>query len=233
MGLRTMLGLKKPGNAPLRPDAAPKFNAVTEQFGEVKYMRPRQADFARRLILEHNLTSLLELGFYQGKSTAYLAAILEDRGGPGQITTIDRRKATLPTPYIHDILGALALSHRATVIVEERSFTMALLAMLEANPRPQFDLCYFDGAHNWDGTGFAFLLVDKLLRPGGWAVFDDLDWTMDNSPAGEQAYAQHPERERKMKQVRKVWEILVPDAGYVNCSETPFGWGVAQKPMRP
>ena len=29
--------------------------------------------------------------------------------------------------------------------------------------------------------GFAFFLVDRLLAPGGWMVFDDMDWTFASS----------------------------------------------------
>ncbi|MEZ4597942.1 MAG: hypothetical protein R3C32_14675 [Chloroflexota bacterium] len=50
--------------------------------------RPRRvpARLPRRL----DLRDLLEIGFYQGKSSAYIGAILEDRGGPGHLLTIDR-----------------------------------------------------------------------------------------------------------------------------------------------
>jgi hypothetical protein len=32
-------------------------------------------------------------------------------------------------------------------------------------------------AKNWTIDGFPFFLVDKLLRDGGWILFDDFDWT--------------------------------------------------------
>jgi predicted O-methyltransferase YrrM len=126
------------------------------------------------------------------------------------------------------MLAALNLAHRVSVILEPRSFTMALLKMLEDPSRPKFDLCFFDGGHSWDETGYAFLLIDKLLTPGAWVIFDDLDWTMADAPSV--ANATHPEAERRMRQVRKVWEILVPGANYINRRETALGWGIAQKP---
>ena len=72
------------------------------------------------------------------------------------------------------------------------------------------------------------LLIDKLLTPGAWVIFDDLNWTMADAPSV--ANATHPEAERQMRQVRKVWEILVPEANYINRRETALGWGIAQKP---
>jgi hypothetical protein len=41
---------------------------------------------------------------------------------------------------------------------------------------PIYDFCFIDGAKNWTIDGCAFFLVDKLLKPGGWILFDDLNW---------------------------------------------------------
>jgi hypothetical protein len=30
---------------------------------------------------------------------------------------------------------------------------------------------------NWDTDGPSLFLVDRLLRPGGWIVFDDIEWS--------------------------------------------------------
>ena len=43
--------------------------------------------------------------------------------------------------------------------------------------KPIYDFCFIDGAQNWSIDGLAFFLVDKLLKPGGWLLFDDLKWT--------------------------------------------------------
>ena len=53
------------------------------------------------------------------------------------------------------------------------------MKMLAQYPSPKFDFCYIDGGHNWSDTGFAFFLVDRLLKSNGIIVFDDLDWTYD------------------------------------------------------
>ena len=46
---------------------------------------------------------------------------------------------------------------------------------------PLFDFCYMDGARNFEVDYCAFFLVDKLLKPGGYILFDDLFWTYNNS----------------------------------------------------
>jgi hypothetical protein len=106
--------------------------------------------------------------------------------------------------------------------------------MVREEPRPQFDLCYFDGGHTWDVTGFGFVLVDMLLRPGGWIIFDDLNWTIAGSVGrgGSDTYTQYSEDERAAQGVRLVYETLAPRLGYTDMKEVKeFQWGVARKPL--
>jgi len=45
-------------------------------------------------------------------------------------------------------------------------------------------------------------------------------------------FTDYPEEERKVQQVRKVWDLLVPARGYVNASVLGPNWGLAQKPLQ-
>ena len=206
---------------------------VTKRWKDLNYMQAHQAGFLRDFLIEKDLTDLLELGFCHGKSTAYMAAVLEEMGR-GHITTMDLESARRHEPNIEEVLESLDLSHRVTPVHAHRSFTWELCKLFEQDPRPAFDFCYIDGAHTWDGTGFSFLLVDLLLKPGGWVIFDDLDWSIDRSPAARKNpewYRAYSDEEKQARQVRKVWELLVPERGYVNYHERPeFHWGIAQKP---
>ena len=53
------------------------------------------------------------------------------------------------------------------------------------NVEPLYDFVYLDGAKNWTIDGLAVVLVEKLLRPGGWLLMDDLDWTYAQDPGRE------------------------------------------------
>jgi predicted O-methyltransferase YrrM len=213
-----------------------RFDAITEKFEAVKYMDETRARVLRDVIMREDARDILEIGFFRGKSSLYIAAILEDLGR-GRLLTIDRQSAQRLKPNIHDLLAAAGLSHRVEPVFAFRSFTWELQKLLAAGPRPQFDLCYFDGGHTWDETGFGFLLVDRLLRPGGVIIFDDLDWSVRRS----QAYKKNPEAmaafspdEAAAKTVRLVWDLLAPGAGYAQVEEVArFGWGVARKPGGP
>ena len=204
-------------------------------FGSIDYMRHSEASLIRDFIIEQQARDILEIGFFHGKSSAYFAAILEDLG-QGHLVTIDRDSARKREPNIDQVLSALGLVHRVTPIYAERSYTWELAKMIRATPRPQFDLCYFDGGHTWDATGFGFVLVDLLLRPGGWIVFDDLEWTIE---AATRSIARTPKHwldcsadEQATPAVRMVFDILVPHLGYTQQHEVNDGqWGIARKPQ--
>ena len=194
-------------------------------------MSEQKASYIRNLIRENKVKNVLELGFFHGKSSAYIAAILQDQGA-GHLTTIDLRSAAERNPSITDLLTQLGLSHRVDAIFAHRSYTWELGKMLQRNPRPQFDLCYIDGGHTWDVTGFGVILADMLMRPGGWIVLDDLEWTISNSASLRDRETAHSQEERDSKGVRMVWEIIVPQLGYTRrFEEERFQWGIAQKPV--
>jgi predicted O-methyltransferase YrrM len=208
---------------------------VESRFADLRYMRHLQATLLRDIIVGHEVRDVLEIGFYHGKSSAYFAAILEDLGR-GHLVTIDKENARGREPNINQVLSTLGLAHRVTPIFAHRSYTWELSKMIRATPRPQFDLCYFDGGHTWDPTGFGFLLVDMLLRPGGWIIFDDLEWTVQGALKRR---ANPPRRwltfspdERDTPAVRLVFDQLVPHLGYTDMRIVNDGrWGIARKPL--
>lgn len=103
------------------------------------------------------------------------------------------------------------------------------MKFIEKIKEPIYDFIFIDGAHDWYTTGYAFFLVDKLLKPNGYILFDDLNWTFYHSPTAN--HNNHPLEEQKTKQVRNVWELLVKQhSNYHNHIEIPeFDWAIAQK----
>jgi predicted O-methyltransferase YrrM len=208
---------------------------VTKKWGELKYMDEPRADLVCSLITENKCADLLEVGFFQGKSSAYFAAILEDQGH-GHLTTIDIQAVANKEPNIASVLESLGLSHRVTPIYAERSYTWVFAEMLQQDPRPQFDFCYFDGGHLWDMTGFGVVLVDMLLKPGGLLLLDDMGWTIDKSISRDPAtrakrFERFSAAEKAARPVRMVWDLILPRLGYEEKHEYKrFGWGLARKP---
>ena len=215
-----------------------KFDEITAKFAKVPYMNADQAATLRGLIAAEDAAAILEIGFFKGKSSAYIAAILEDLGR-GRLVTIDRAGAAERAPNIHDLLAGAGLAHRVEPIFAFRSFTWELQRLIVATPRPVFDLCYFDGGHTWDETGLGVVLVDMLLRPGGLIVLDDLDWTVAGSPyyrENQKRAARFSPDEAAAPTVRRVFDLILPHLGYAHVRETTgprWRWGVARKPGAP
>src|SRR6478735_9061094 len=159
-----------------------KLEQVQTVVGKTPHMSIEQARKMSQFIRDHEIKDILELGFRYGVSTCYMAATLQELGG-GHITTIDLELVRNQSPNIEELLKKCQLSSYVDIFFEPTSYNWRLMKLLEEDPTPRFDFCYLDGAHDWFVDGFAFFLVDKLLRPGGWIIFDDLDWTYGQSPA--------------------------------------------------
>ena len=198
--------------------------------GDTPAMTLQQAKRITAFIHEHGVADILELGFFHGVSTTYMAAALEARGA-GSIVTIDQEAARALSPAIGDLLRKAGLQSRATYHFEPTSYTWRLMKMLEEGSGPRFDLVYVDGAHTWFVDGFAFFLADRLLRPGGWMIFDDLDWSFATSPAlkDSEQTRKMPEDERRVPQVRKIYELLVKPHRSYGEFRTEEGWAYARK----
>lgn len=203
---------------------------VQQIVGDTPHMTIEQARCITAHIESYNIEDILELGFRHGVSTCYMAAKLGEMGR-GTIVTIDLLSAQAAKPNVEDLLMMIKERERVTVYYEPTSYTWRLMKILESNPLPRFDLCYLDGAHSWFVDGFAFFLVDRLLRPGGWLILDDLDWTYTSSPTlrDSDMIRRMPEEERTTPQVRKVYEVLVQKHPSYGNFRTLRGWGFAQK----
>lgn len=215
-------------------DVSPRssLQVVDAAIGKLPYMTLAQAEWLEGLLRTHRLTRCLELGFYHGKSSAFIAAILRDMGG-GHLTTIDRVSARELKPNIDAVLRQTGLTPLVTVYYEPRSYTWRLMKMLAQVPRPVFDFVYIDGGHSWDVSGYAFFLTSKMLRPGGWMLFDDLDWTFSKMIKPNEAMPgwlrKMPAEEREAPQLRLVWELLVKDDAQFDSFSVGRSWALARK----
>ena len=183
--------------------------AVQHHIGKLPYMQLKEARVFYDLIVNNGIRDALELGFFHGASSAYLAGALEDAGG-GQLTTIDLKTAMARTPNIERVLDSVGLRDRVEIFYEEKSFNWRLLAFLQAGMQGRFDFCYIDGGHTWYDTGFAFCLMERLLAPGAWIAFDDLYFSFRESGNKNKNWVRRmPEEEQVGRQVLHVVELLV------------------------
>ena len=198
--------------------------------GDIQHMSLKQAETITKFIADKQVETILELGFAHGVSTCYMAAALSELGR-GSIVTIDLERTRKATPNIEELLERIGERHRVKVFYEPTSYTWRMMRFLEEDPTPRFDLCYLDGAHSWFVDALAFFLVDHLLRPGGWIIFDDLEWTYATSPSMKESewVRSIPLDERTTPQVKKIYELLVKTHPNYQNFRIEKGWAFAQK----
>ncbi len=203
---------------------------VSEIVGERPFMSVERAHVITRLIHALGARDVLELGFYEGVSTCYIAAALDADGSDGHLTSIDLASRLRDgRASVEDLLGKLGLLDRVTIFYEYSSYNWRLGRLLAREPRPEFDLVYIDGAHTWDTDGFAFLLVEQLLAPGGVIVFSDLQWSFAKSRWASGWSELMPAEQREPAQVRLVCDVLVaPHPRIARCWDDGQ-WAYARK----
>jgi predicted O-methyltransferase YrrM len=193
---------------------------------------PARGEKLHNFIREKGFKNCLELGFAHGVGSVYIASALE-ANGVGHLTSVDIPTALERDPLASDLLNQAGLAQRVSLVIEQTSYTWFLHRMLrerliDSSIDPLFDFVFIDGAHTWDVDGFAFLLVDKLLKPGGWILFDDLHWKLD-----AERWPEVPDDQRSLEQVREVWELLVLTHPRYDEMQTDGSWGWAHKAAAP
>ncbi len=162
-----------------------KISDVKNIIGSVPHMTPTQGELIYSIILDNDIFDILELGIAHGTGSCYMAAALQEKG-KGLVTTIDNKSALLRKPDIFELLKTCDLETFVSPVFADSSYNWELMKLIKQQTKdgvcaPLFDFCYIDGAHNFEIDNSAFFLVDKLLKPGGFIIFDDVNWTYASS----------------------------------------------------
>jgi predicted O-methyltransferase YrrM len=215
-----------------------ELRTVTELVRGVPWMTPDQGAIVYRHVRRTDPDLILELGTAHGASAAYMAAALQ-ANGTGRLVTVDRAGAGYePARLLEDI----GLREWVDVVVRaDSSYNWFLKEQIErqsdsaGNCEPIYDFCYLDGAHNWTIDGLAALLVEKLLKPEGWLLLDDLEWSYVSSPSAAPEPFSMSSSERLVPHMRTVFDLLVRQhPSFTQFRVENGNWGWAQKaPGRP
>ena len=218
-----------------------KFQAVSELVDRVPFIGRENARFLYDLILKDRIRRILELGIAHGTATCYMAAALQELGG-GSITAVDLIEAKdYFKPSAEQQLAKAKLSHFVDIVRMQTGYTWFLHDEIKKLTRDdicsqEYDLCVIDGCKNWTIDGFAFFLVDKILKDKGWIIFDDYNWTYEDAQTRRDAtdgitHRELSEPERKTPHIREVFELLVKQ--HPNYSEfhqiADGNWAFARK----
>jgi predicted O-methyltransferase YrrM len=182
-------------------------------------------------IRETGARDVLELGTAHGGSTAYLAAAVAANGG-GKVTSVDRYHFQEPSP--EETLERAGLSEAVGLVrVEHSSYTWWLKEQVKVrsdaagNCDPIYDLCFLDGAHDWHIDGLAVVLIERLLRPEGWLVLDDLNWSYETGHAPRPANLS-PE-EITTPHLQEIFDVILRPHPAFGEFRTDDLWGWARK----
>jgi predicted O-methyltransferase YrrM len=211
----------------------PSFDEVARAIAGIPFMSPAQG----RLIYDHIRASgardVLELGTAHGVGAAYMAA------AGARVTTVDFAGAAYdPSP--EETARRAGVADRVTIVREYSSYTWWLKTQIEArsdehgNVEPAYDFVYLDGSKHWTIEGHAVILVEKLLRPGGWLLMDDLEWTHAQDPGREATdgivHRELSEPERTQPHLRAVFDLIVAQhPSFTELRRQDEWWGWARK----
>src|SRR5438270_254705 len=216
-----------------------QFEEVAARLDGIPFMSPALGRRVYDHVCATKPREVLELGTAHGVSAAYMAAALE-ANDQGHLTTVDHAGAAfVPSPK--EVLEGAGLAHRVTIVGEHSSYNWFLKQQVEqasdaaGNTTPRYDFCYLDGAKNFNVDGLAVVLIEKLLRPGGWLLMDDLEWTYEDNPWIVPSGDGHPlgplsASERTEPHLRAVFELIVkqhPSFSRLQREDEWYGW--AQK----
>lgn len=190
-------------------------------------------------IRKHRLANLLELGTARGGSAIFMAAALEANGS-GHLTSVDSSRWNWRNPTPREVIDGSGLAHRITLDKRFSTYTWFLKTELESRlddsgaVQPEYDFVFLDGAKYWSTDGLAVVLVEKLLRPGGWLLLDDLGWTYGKDTDQERHYeievAKLSEQERTQPHLRAVFDLLIqPNEAFDEFVIEDGWWGWARK----
>lgn len=133
--------------------------------------------FARSL---DRALDIAEIGVYHGHTSRAFARLVAEKGGSLHLFDFEDRVL-----HVRDLLRCdghdFAILHPNSRKTHD-SYNWSLKRLLADSPGPCFDYVFLDGAHTWAHDALAFLLADRLLRPGGFIDFDDHDWSLAISP---------------------------------------------------
>ncbi|TWB67359.1 O-methyltransferase [Bradyrhizobium sacchari] len=219
-----------------------RFEEIRELLGDIPFISPERGHVLYQHIRQHKPQHVLELGIGHGVSSCYMAAALHENGA-GHLTCVDLIDAAF-SPSAEELVSRANLTSFVSVVREKSSYTWYLKNLIEKRTpaggicEPQFDFCFIDGPKNWTIDGAAFFMVDKLMKAGGWIIFDDYDWTYnsvyDPKTGGTSCdginIPELAEDERTQPHIEAIFRLLVtqhPNYGAFRIDGNTWAW--AQK----
>ena len=199
-----------------------KFEKIVEKVDGIPFTSPSKGKIFYDFIIKNKPFNCLELGFGFGVASCYIAGALHENNY-GKLTSVDLQQNLKSNKYpeisIERLIRDLNLKKYINIFREKKSYIWFLKETIDQNTindyecNQIYDFVFIDGPKHWITDGFAFFLVDKLLKKNGWIVFDDYLWKFSDHPNKKTTgIVKHEEMEDKylqIPQIKHVFEKLV------------------------
>jgi len=157
----------------------------------------KEGDFLLNIITKNKCKKVVEVGFADGVSAAYMLTALHNISG--HLTSIDPFETTQWKDAGTQLVKLMKM-HTIHTLVQEKSH-IALPELLKTHGEGSFDMVYIDGWHTFDYTLLDVFFAEKLIRLNGIIIIDQ---------------ATHPGVETCVKYLNTNWKFLQPIAGPKN-----------------
>ncbi|MCW3065976.1 MAG: hypothetical protein JWN32_3148 [Solirubrobacterales bacterium] len=160
-------------------DTSAAFARLADGLRDVQWMTAEQGRKVFDHVVAERCSDVLDVGTCYGCSSAYMAGALQVLGR-GRVTTVDTGQFDTESPArewcetVWDRVGVRDLVD--PIRIRHSSYAWWLKEAVEAGVE-RFDFIYLDGAKNLLLDGPSVVLAQRLLRPGGTLLLDDVPWT--------------------------------------------------------
>jgi predicted O-methyltransferase YrrM len=138
--------------------------------------------FLYDLVHLYGLRSALEIGAFHKATFLYIATAFEERQD-GQLVAIDNDIAPDCVAALTQAATMLQLDARLALELSPVSQHWKMFRLLQEGAAASFDCCFLAGRQTWLHAGFAAALALKLLKPGGWLVLADAEYSYALDPS--------------------------------------------------
>jgi len=154
---------------------------------------------------------IAEFGIFEGYTSLEFARFLDGRGQLHLFDFQDRVDAVLDKLRRRGFSNVKGFGCSYKLL---DSYNWSLAKVLSEHREPLYDYVFLDGAHTWAIDALTFLLVDQLLKPGGYVDFDDYEWSLAESPSMNPrtfplTARLYSEEQIRTAQVKMIVELLV------------------------
>ena len=152
-----------------------ELNGLIDQLpaGKEGFITPSQADFLYHFIMLTRPRLVAETGFHVGHSACVIMKAMEEYGG-GTLISFDIAKYEETKKAVEIVKKRFENLH---FVEGDTKQTLAgtLAQLFNQNPTLTLDFCIVDGGHDVETARHDMIVMESLLKPGGYLWLDDFE----------------------------------------------------------